>query len=180
MATSQEGSGGEIFAFEIDCDLCFVKGQRKGELADLQFTGRNVPAFFLGERNDAIVLRSCQHFGASSLERLQGITESMWGRGEAFISEMCPAMSGFRLPLRLSASINTYPVRMSGIEFPTFYLTCWLIWGIYAKTGRGRGCDKTHDLERGGIPAEMLILFSLSPRTVENNLSLRYIFLELA
>lgn len=68
---------------------------------------------------------------------------------------------------------------MSGIEFPTFYLPCWLIWGIYAKTGRGRD-DKAHDLERGGIPAEMLILFSLSPRTVENNLSLRYIFLELA
>lgn len=83
MATSQEGSGGEIFAFEIDCDLCFVKGQGKGELADLQFTGRNVPAFFLGERNDAIVLRSCQHFGASSLERLQGITEHV-GEGGGF------------------------------------------------------------------------------------------------
>ena len=137
MATSREGGGEEIFTFEIDCDLYFVKGQGKGELADLQFAGRNVPAFLLGKRNDAIVLRSCQHFGASSLERLQGMTESMWGRGEAFISELCPVMSGFRLLLRLFASINTYPVRMSGIAFPTFYFPCWLIWGIYAKTREG-------------------------------------------
>lgn len=84
MATFREGGGEEIFTFEIDCDLCFVKGLGKGELADLQFAGRNVPAFLLGERNAAIVLRSCQHFGASSLERLQGMTESMWGEGGGF------------------------------------------------------------------------------------------------
>lgn len=69
---------------------------------------------------------------------------------------------------------------MSAIGFPRFYLPCWLIWVIHAKTLEVRWCDKTNGLERGGIPARMLILFSLSPRIVENTLSLRYIYLELA
>lgn len=52
-----ESSGVErwgLFTFEIDCDLCFVKGQAKGVSVDLQFAGRNVSAFLLG-----ILLRRC-------------------------------------------------------------------------------------------------------------------------
>lgn len=48
------------------------------------------------------------------------------------------------------------------------------------KPKRGSGCDKTNGLERGGIPAGMLILFSVSPRIVENTLGLRHIRLKLA
>lgn len=65
-----------IFTFEIDCDLCFVKGQGTGVFADLHAANcRNV--FSLAcYRNDVIVLRPCPHLGSSSLRRLEGTTET--------------------------------------------------------------------------------------------------------